>query len=698
MINFFEILSKNIGDILNDYDNECNVIIEVGEEPNSRAFKAHSIILKYRCSYFKDLLSTMTNNDYDIKLIKRADISITIFEFILKYIYEGTISLEEVESPIILDLLITSNEFHLEELTKYLQQILITDKFPWLLSNFSQIYQTCSKNLQQFCVEIITKYPNIIFDSDDFILLSVDILISILNLNYLNISEGKIWNYVIKWGISQNLSLNVNPKRWSDDEVLTMKLLDSTLWQDIMMKFMAPNLSIATTILPPRNIQPINTISPPISDPCQIFTSQLTSIATALKKCGKKHLEKNENDKALDLSKSLEIDPTNVDTLCLRGKTFCIMKRHDDALEDLNKSLTILSTNTTALKFRGITYLRMNRFDDAIKDLSKLLEILPNDLHTLYLRGDTYFLMENYDDALEDLNKSLEIDPEYTASLNIRGNIYRMIDRNEDALIDFTKSLEINPVDMFILRNRGLVYHTMKRYKEALIDLTKALEIDPNNGYTLRIRGFTYHRLGEFNEALADLTKSLDIEPNNTAALRSCEDTREDTREDTSTDLIMLKEELKVPNERGILNLKNFSPHHMSKYEIALKDLTKYIEFVPNDTCVLLCRGNIYIKMNKYKEALEDLNRFLEINPNDLSALETRSEIYFKMEMYEKALDDVNEVLRIDPDNAAALEGRGQIYYRMNRFLYHVPVLKEDAKRRSKLSESSQYSKKHLNS
>lgn len=58
MVKFFEIFSKNFkGLLLND--NEYNVIIDVGEAPINKSFKAHSIVLKSRSLYFKNTLNTM---------------------------------------------------------------------------------------------------------------------------------------------------------------------------------------------------------------------------------------------------------------------------------------------------------------------------------------------------------------------------------------------------------------------------------------------------------------------------------------------------------------------------------------------------------------------------------------------------------------------------------------------------------------
>ncbi|RIB06306.1 hypothetical protein C2G38_2253295 [Gigaspora rosea] len=131
------VVQDNLNELLKNSD-EYNVIIEVGQEPNDQAFK-------------------------------QPNISIEVFD-IIKYIYNGTVSLETVNISVIFELLIASSEFGLEELIKHIQLFLLENNSSWLRLNFSHIYQASFKNdnlkdLQQFCANIIAKHPKIIFDS-----------------------------------------------------------------------------------------------------------------------------------------------------------------------------------------------------------------------------------------------------------------------------------------------------------------------------------------------------------------------------------------------------------------------------------------------------------------------------------------------------------------------------------------------------
>ncbi|RHZ89897.1 hypothetical protein Glove_9g183 [Diversispora epigaea] len=283
-LKFFDKLSQNFTELLNDKD-DYNVIIEVEDK---KKFTAHSNVLKCRSPYFRKELDTINPNENNVKTIIKPKISAQILDIILKYIYGGIINLENVESRIIFDLMLTANEFKFEELSKKLETILIEDKASWLKSHFSFIYRSIFlnnnfKDLENFCNDIVAKYPNLIFDSDDFTSLQESALVSLLKRDDIQMEEGKIWEYTIKWGISQNPTLPTNLEEWNKENFLNLKItlqqclpyirffhipgddildkvkpykkiLDKQLWEDLMQQLISPDRPIKSVILPARSV------------------------------------------------------------------------------------------------------------------------------------------------------------------------------------------------------------------------------------------------------------------------------------------------------------------------------------------------------------------------------------------------------------------------------------------------------------
>ncbi|RHZ48300.1 hypothetical protein Glove_553g37 [Diversispora epigaea] len=236
-LKFFDKLSQNFIELLNDKD-DYNVIIEFKNEEKS--FTAHSNILKYQSSYFRRELENIHPNENNIKTITISSISAQNFEIILKYIYGGIVNLENVETRFIFDLMLVTNEFKLEELNNELETHLIDTKASWLKTHFSFVYRTIfSKNnfkkLEYFCNNIVVKYPNLIFNADDFNFTSLpeSALISLLERDDLQMKE--LMKSEIQLG-------------------LTKKILDELLWDEINQHLLYPERPVKSIVLPSRAV------------------------------------------------------------------------------------------------------------------------------------------------------------------------------------------------------------------------------------------------------------------------------------------------------------------------------------------------------------------------------------------------------------------------------------------------------------
>ncbi|RHZ87215.1 hypothetical protein Glove_38g40 [Diversispora epigaea] len=108
--------------------------------------------------------------------------------------------------------------------------------FDKLSQNFIKLND---KDLKIFCNDIITKYPNIIFDAEDFISLQESNLETLFKRDDLRLEESKIWEYTIY-----------------------KKILDIQLWEDIMQHLISPNQPIKSIILPSRSVLLVQELPP----------------------------------------------------------------------------------------------------------------------------------------------------------------------------------------------------------------------------------------------------------------------------------------------------------------------------------------------------------------------------------------------------------------------------------------------------
>ncbi|KAG9290980.1 hypothetical protein G9A89_000135 [Geosiphon pyriformis] len=200
-------------------------IILVGKAANARTFHAHTQILAARSLYFAKALSNdSVKRENNIIILANTNISARIFEVILRYIYNGEISLKEHGILTILELLIAADELILKNLIDYLEEYLIENHTKELEENFASLHETSFthdsfKKLQEFCSQIAATNPTLIFKSQDFTSLNKSFLSSILSRDDFKMDESEIWEKVVEWGVAK-LGNNIKPEeivKWTDE-------------------------------------------------------------------------------------------------------------------------------------------------------------------------------------------------------------------------------------------------------------------------------------------------------------------------------------------------------------------------------------------------------------------------------------------------------------------------------------------------
>ncbi|CAG8499920.1 1110_t:CDS:2 [Ambispora gerdemannii] len=283
---FMNFLSRDFSRLLEKSDN-FDVSIEIGVEPDKKVFKAHSVILRARSSYFDRALSSKWAQveDGSIKF-KKTDISPAVFSVILNYLYGGKISLDQYSASLILEMLVAADEFNLEDIFEHIQKYLINNRRAWLQQNLAHAHRIALEHssfnkLQTFCMDILLKEPEKVFQSKDFGLLREEILLRLLEIDEIRMEEFDIWNLVIDWGRIHNPNLPDDVADWSDEQSEAMKntlaralpliryfeisseqfsefvlpyqqILPNHLAHSIIRYHLAPNQPLAENIMPAR--------------------------------------------------------------------------------------------------------------------------------------------------------------------------------------------------------------------------------------------------------------------------------------------------------------------------------------------------------------------------------------------------------------------------------------------------------------
>ncbi|CAB4480823.1 unnamed protein product [Rhizophagus irregularis] len=229
-MNFLRILSSKYEKLLEEEDGDVTII--VGEEVNQipKSFKAHSLILKTQCPWFKIALSKdWARKGEETIVIRKPNISTSTFEIILKYLYCGIISTSHTGKQI-LDILIAADELNLNEIFKHLQDTLLKSHYEWLQNNFFYVYDIILKHqefkiLQEYFQEIIDDKPDILFYSQDFVKMDKELLINLLKRDNLVMSEIDVWRKLIEWGIENSKISKPLISNWDVEDFVKLKTI-----------------------------------------------------------------------------------------------------------------------------------------------------------------------------------------------------------------------------------------------------------------------------------------------------------------------------------------------------------------------------------------------------------------------------------------------------------------------------------------
>ncbi|CAJ0637620.1 12562_t:CDS:2 [Entrophospora sp. SA101] len=111
---------------------------------------------------------------------------------------------EEKEPLIIFECLMAADELLLDEFIDYTQTLLLNKHIQWLKDNLPIIFRitfntNALKKLQDFCLDHIRKYPNLLFDLDEFLLLPEDCLEQLLKDDELEMEEMSDHKYALNY-------------------------------------------------------------------------------------------------------------------------------------------------------------------------------------------------------------------------------------------------------------------------------------------------------------------------------------------------------------------------------------------------------------------------------------------------------------------------------------------------------------------
>lgn len=207
------------------------------------------------------------------------------------------------------------------------------------------------------------------------------------------------------------------------------------------------------------------------------------------------------------LSRAIQLDPADADSLRNRGILRHRMARRPEGYRDLVASLRYDPNDINALKELSQIYERTGRRMDARPLIERVVRLQPRNAEAWV---DLSMAQSDLTVALESVNQAISVAPNYSRAYGRRCTILARI-QSPDAVEACTKAMEELPNDPWMQMQRGLSHYHLNETEAALRDMNAAIERRPNNPTMLTNRYLVLQHAGRTTEARADLQRACDL-------------------------------------------------------------------------------------------------------------------------------------------------------------------------------------------
>jgi tetratricopeptide (TPR) repeat protein len=209
-------------------------------------------------------------------------------------------------------------------------------------------------------------------------------------------------------------------------------------------------------------------------------------------------------------TRTLELDPTYVESYNGRGQAYLQLNKIPEAYSDFDNAIKAGIVTPKLFLNRGKCLVMLNRPQEAIPDLNRSLELEPKSHEAYFFRALALEKTGSPDKALPDYSSALQLNPRYAEAMYSRGTLHYNAGRFNEAIADYSAALSIASAQMqpTILNNRANALIQLGKLDDALNDANQALSLNPNYTFGYRTRAMIYTRLGQPDKAQADLQRA----------------------------------------------------------------------------------------------------------------------------------------------------------------------------------------------
>ncbi len=221
-------------------------------------------------------------------------------------------------------------------------------------------------------------------------------------------------------------------------------------------------------------------------------------------------------DAAAAFAKAMEQDPTDRESIEMRGVSLFRLGRPAEALPFLEKAhASVVSANVDPEYVLGLCYSDMQRYDDARHAFATLYGFAPDSAEAYLLAGRLFLRREYVAEATDQANRALQVNPAIPLAHQLLGEIALAKGDSKTAIVELEAERRINPMDGALYDRLGDAYLRSGQYTDAQTALDRAVLLEPGATAPYILLGETFLRLKQPIQALQYLARAAKMDPAN---------------------------------------------------------------------------------------------------------------------------------------------------------------------------------------
>jgi len=299
----------------------------------------------------------------------------------------------------------------------------------------------------------------------------------------------------------------------------------------------------------------------------------------------------------------------------LKAKTYKQLKQPEQQRQEYRAAYHISPNEISVLNELTIYHINNKEFIQAQLLIDKIFKLAKDDYFTWHLQGQLHKSQGELSKAVDTFERVLLIKPEYTNAKRALAAIYLQLNNNKKANILIDEVLQASPEDLHAkLLKANLLLAANENFlaKNILNSLTQQLSLVPND--TQSAIGWTYF----INGASAFLLKN---------------------------------------------------------YELAIKELSKYLSSEPTNFHTVTLISQAYLKLNQRGYARDLLEKHTKKVVEDKKLAILLCDLYIESRKAFKCQEIINERYKNFPEDAATVLVHSRMLYSQNRTLEAIKLL-----------------------